>query len=67
MDFFTLQRHKTQFIKRSFDARPLIFELQQEFLEFNDICVIWSSPKTDLVTNLLDLENRSFENVSFPQ
>ena len=29
MDFFTLQRHKTQFIKRSFDARPVIFKLQQ--------------------------------------
>ena len=67
MDFLTLQRHKTQFIKCSFDARPLIFELQQEVLKFNDICVIWSSPKTDLVINLLDLENRSFENVSFPE
>ena len=26
-----------------------------------------SSPKTDLVTNFLNLENRSFENVSFSQ
>ena len=26
-----------------------------------DICVSWSSPKTDLVTNFLDPENRSFE------
>ena len=41
------------------------FKLQQKVLKFNDICVSWSSPKTDLVTNFLNLENRSFENVSF--
>ena len=64
MDFLTLHRHKTQFIKRSFDARPLIFELQQEVLKFNNICMIWSSPKTDLVTNLLDLENREVSRTS---
>ena len=51
----------------SFAPRPLIFKLQQEVLKFNDICVSWSSPKTDLVTNFLNLENRSFENVSFSQ
>ena len=28
----------------------LIFQLQQEILKFNDVCVSWSSPKTDLVT-----------------
>ena len=48
----------------SFDPRPLIFKLQQEVLKFNDICVSWSSQKTDLVTNFLNPENRSFENVS---
>ena len=49
----------------SFAPRALIFKLQQEVLKFNDICVSWSSPITDLVTNLLNLENRSFETVSF--
>ena len=52
---------------KTFAARPLIFRLQQEVLKFNDICVSWSSPKTNLVTNFLSLENRSFENVSFSQ
>ena len=50
-----------------FVPRPLIFKLQQEVLKFDDICVSWSSPKTDLETNLLNLENRSFENVRFSQ
>ena len=36
---------------------PLIFKLQQEVRKFNDICVSWSSPKIDLVTNFLNLEN----------
>ena len=49
----------------SFAPRPLIFKLQQEVLKFNDICVSWSSPKTELVTNFLSLENRMFENFSF--
>ena len=48
----------------SFAPRPLTFKLQQEVLNFNDICVSCSSPKTDLVTNFLNSENRSFENVS---
>ena len=51
----------------SFAPRPLIFKFQEEVLKFNDICVSWSSPKTDLVTNFLNLENRSFENISFSQ
>ena len=51
----------------SFDPRLLYFKLQQEVLEFNDTCVSWSSPKADLVTNFLNLENRSFEIVSFSQ
>ena len=50
-----------------FAPRPLVFMLQQEVLKFNDICVSWSSPKTDLAINFLNLENRSFENVSSSQ
>ena len=41
--------------------------MQQELLKFNNICVSWSSGKTELVIDFLNLENRSFENVSFPQ
>ena len=43
---------------------PLIFKWQQEVLKFN-ICVNCSFPKTDLETNSLNMENQSFENVSF--
>ena len=50
-----------------FVPRPLIFKLQQEVLKVSDICMSWCSPKTDLETNLLDLESRSFEKVSFSQ
>ena len=50
-----------------FASRPLIFKLQEEFLKFNDICVSWSFPTTDLETNILNLENRGFENVIFSQ
>ena len=50
-------------ISNSFAPRPLIFKLQQEVLKFTDICVSRSSPKTDLVTNVLNTENH-FENVS---
>ena len=35
--------------------------------KFNDICMSWSSPKTDLVKKLLNLENRSFEKLTFSQ
>ena len=72
MDFLTLKRHNSfqnqnnWKATHSFAPRPLIFKLQQ-VLKFNDICVSWSSPKGDLVTNLFNLENRSFENVSFSQ
>ena len=52
-------------VSHIFASRPLIFKLQQEVLKLNDICVDWSSPKTDLETDFLDLENRSFENVGF--
>ena len=73
MDSLTLKRHDSfqnennRNVTHSFVPRILIFKLQQEFLKFNDICVSRSSPKTDLETNFLNLENRSFENVSFFQ
>ena len=34
-------------------------------LAFNDICVSSISPKTNLETNFLNIENRNFEYVSF--
>ena len=51
----------------SFAPRPQIFKLQQEVLKFNNICVSWSSPKSDLETNFLDLEKRSCGNINFSQ
>ena len=48
----------------SFAPKPLTFKLQKEVLKFNEICVSSSSPKPDLVTNLLNLKNRRFDNVS---
>ena len=51
----------------SFAPRPRVFKFQQEVLKFNDICVSWSSPKANLDKKILNLENRSFENVSFSQ
>ena len=51
----------------SFVPRPLIFKLQRKVLIFNDICVSWSSARTDLEANFWNLENQSFENVSFSQ
>ena len=42
----------------SFAPRLLIFKLQQEVLKFSDICVSWSSTKTDLEANFLNLKNR---------
>ena len=48
----------------NFAPRTLIFILQQEVLKFSDICVSWSSLKTDLPTIFLTLSNLSFENVS---
>ena len=60
-ELFEFNRRATH----SFAPRPLIFMLLQEVLKFIDICVSWSSPKTELVTNFLNLEKQSFENVSF--
>ena len=73
MDSLTLKRHNSfqnqnnRKATHSFAPRLLIFKLQQEVFEFSDICVSWSSAKTDLETNFLNLRNRSFENVSFSQ
>ena len=44
---------------------PLVFKLQQEVLKSSDIYVSCRSPKLNWKTNFLNLENRSFENVSF--
>ena len=73
MDLLTLKGHKSfqnqnnKKLTHSFAPRPLIFKLQQEVLKFNGNFVSWSSPETDLETNFLNLENRSFENISFSQ
>ena len=45
----------------------LIFKLQQEVWKFRDIFVNLSSPKTHLEKNFLNLENQSFEYVTFSQ
>ena len=73
IDSLTLKRHNSfQNLHNgkatlSFACRPLIVKLQPEVLKFDDIGVSWSSPKTDQVTNFLNLESRSFENVSYSQ
>ena len=73
MNSFTLKCHNSfqnennRKATNSFAPRPLIFNLQQEVLKCNDICLSWSSPKNDLETKFLNLENRSFENISFSQ
>ena len=47
--------------------RPMIFKLQQEVIKFNEICVSWSTRKTDLETNFLKLKHRSLKSVCFSQ
>ena len=70
MKSWTLKRHNSfqneNNIKlaHSFASRFLIFKLEQEVLKFNDICMSWSSPQTELLTNFLKPQNQSFENVS---
>ena len=72
MDSLTLKHHNSfqnQSIRKtthSFAPRPLISKLQK-VLKFNDICVSWSPPKTELETNFLNLENWSFKCVTFSQ
>ena len=50
----------------TFPSRPLNFKLQQEVLKSNNICEKWSSLKTDMGTNFLNLENRSLRISVFP-
>ena len=63
----SFQNSNNRTATHSFAPRPLIFKLQKEVLKFDDIYVSWSSSKTGLVTNFLNLENRSFGNVSVSQ
>ena len=44
--------------------QDLFFKLQQEVLKFTDICLSWSSAKTNLAITFLNAKNRSSENVS---
>ena len=59
----TFQKYNNRKATDSFAPRTMIFKSQQELLNFNDTCM--SSPKTELETNFLNLENRNFENVRF--
>ena len=66
MDSLTLKRHDSfqnqnnRKATQTFASRPLIFKLQQNFLKFNNVCMIWISPITDLVKNILNLEDSKF-------
>ena len=65
-DSWTLKRHNSfqdqnnRKVSHSFTVRLLIFKLQRNVWKFNDICVSWSSPKTDLETNFLNLGGACF-------
>ena len=52
----SFQNQNNTKVKISFAPRPLISRLKQEASKFNDICVSWCSPKTDLKMNFLNLE-----------
>ena len=65
--YISFQNKNSRKTTRIFAPRPLIFKLDQEVWKFNDICVSWSSPKTDLQTNILNLENQNFEYITFSQ
>ena len=73
IDSLTLKRHNSFQNKNnkksthSLAPRPLIFQLEQEILKFNDVYISWKIPKTGLETRFLNLENRSFENIFFSQ
>ena len=41
------------FLPDLWSPRPMIFKLQQEVWKLNDVCVSWSSSKTDLDMNFL--------------
>ena len=45
--------------------KPDTVLLQKEVSKLSDICMSWSSPKTDLVGNFFNLENQSFEKSVF--
>ena len=65
MDSLALRRHNSfqnRKATRSFAPRRLIFKMQREVLKFN--LRELELPKTALVTNFLNPENQSFENVS---
>ena len=59
-----LQNKNNRKATHSFAPRRLIFKLQQEVLKYNNIGASWSSLKTDLETNFLNLKNRNFEYVT---
>ena len=63
----SFQNYNNRRNAHSFAPRSLIFKLQKEVLKFSDICVSWNSPKTNLVTNSLNLEKPSFSYVSISQ
>ena len=69
MDAWTLKRHNSFWKKNKgkYSSTPLTFKLQQEAWKLNDICVSWSSPKSDLKANFLNLENVRFEYVTRSQ
>ena len=43
-----------------FFPKTLNFNLQQEVLKFSDICMGWSSPKTELEKNFFQLGKSKF-------
>ena len=46
------QKQNTNSLTSFFSPDFELFKLQREVLKFNDICVRWSWPKTDLETNI---------------
>ena len=60
-------KHKQKKTSYSFLTRLLTFKLPQEFLKYNDIYAISTSPKADIEANFLKSENRRFKNLRFSQ
>ena len=69
MSSLTLKRQNSSHKRatHSFAPRPLIFKLQLVIWKLIDICMSWSSAKSDLERNFLNIKNRSFRYVSFSQ
>ena len=71
MDSLTLKRHNSFQNKNnrkathSFAPRSLSSKLQQKVRKSKDICMSWSSPKTDMETNFLNLYNQSLSTSLF--